>query len=263
MADILNMRDILAKAAAADCVEGSEDQLASDFSHRHADDLRYCAQWAKWLHWDGARWRQEPTLAVYDLARVVCKDYSRALDDRKLAHSKTVHGVVWLARSDRRHAAVVEQWDCNPWLLNTPNGTVALPQGRLQPHRKADYLTKVTAAKAGGECPRWQSFLDRIMGEDADLAAYLQRVAGYCLTGSTREHALFFCYGTGANGKGVFIEHAESGARRLRGHSADGDVLLQIATGIPPTSPACAAPGSYVRRKCRKSAGGMPSRSRR
>ena len=25
------------------------------------------------------------------------------------------------------------------------------------------------------------------------------------LTGSTREHALFFCYGTGANGKGVFI----------------------------------------------------------
>ena len=28
-------------------------------------------------------------------------------------------------------------------------------------------------------------------------------MAGYCLTGTIREHALFFAYGTGANGKGV------------------------------------------------------------
>lgn len=35
--------------------------------------------------------------------------------------------------------------------------------------------------------------------------SYLQRVAGYCLTGSIREHALFFLYGTGANGKSVFL----------------------------------------------------------
>src|SRR5262249_14374388 len=31
------------------------------------------------------------------------------------------------------------------------------------------------------------------------------RVAGYSLTGSTTEHALFFFYGTGSNGKGVFL----------------------------------------------------------
>ena len=30
-------------------------------------------------------------------------------------------------------------------------------------------------------------------------------MAGYALTGSTQEHALFFLYGTGANGKSVFI----------------------------------------------------------
>ena len=28
---------------------------------------------------------------------------------------------------------------------------------------------------------------------------------GYCLTGVTNEHALFFCYGTGANGKGTLL----------------------------------------------------------
>ncbi len=31
------------------------------------------------------------------------------------------------------------------------------------------------------------------------------RMAGYCLTGSTQEHALFFFYGTGSNGKSVFV----------------------------------------------------------
>ena len=32
----------------------------------------------------------------------------------------------------------------------------------------------------------------------------MQRVVGYCLTGLTSEQALFFIYGTGGNGKGVF-----------------------------------------------------------
>jgi putative DNA primase/helicase len=47
----------------------------------------------------------------------------------------------------------------------------------------------------------------RSMGSgDAFHRAYLQRVSGYCLTGNTREHAMFFFYGTGANGKSVFVE---------------------------------------------------------
>ena len=33
----------------------------------------------------------------------------------------------------------------------------------------------------------------------------MQRVAGYALTGLTTEHKLFFLYGTGRNGKSVFL----------------------------------------------------------
>src|SRR5205085_6290983 len=56
-----------------------------------------------------------------------------------------------------------------------------------------------------GECPTWRKFLIRVTAGDDEFARYLQRVVGYCLTGETGEHALFFLYGTGANGKSVFI----------------------------------------------------------
>jgi putative DNA primase/helicase len=51
----------------------------------------------------------------------------------------------------------------------------------------------------------WVAFLDRIAGGNVELVDFLQRVAGYSLTGVTREHALFFLYGTGANGKTTFL----------------------------------------------------------
>ena len=40
---------------------------------------------------------------------------------------------------------------------------------------------------------------------DKELVLFLQRMAGDRLTGSVVEHALFFGHGTGANGKGVFV----------------------------------------------------------
>ena len=58
---------------------------------------------------------------------------------------------------------------------------------------------------ANSACPRWRRFLDEVTAGDVELQAFLARVAGYGLTGSTREHALFFLYGTGANGKGTFL----------------------------------------------------------
>ena len=40
---------------------------------------------------------------------------------------------------------------------------------------------------------------------NTELINFLQRFLGYCLTGATSEHVLLFLYGTGANGKGVFL----------------------------------------------------------
>ncbi len=189
-------------------VWGTEDALALAFTRRYHRDWRYVAAWGRWLVWDGHRWRTEDTLAATDLIRSVCRHAAVHADNpkiaAKLASSGTVGGVERLARADRRHAATTAEWDADPWLLNTPGGVVDLKTGRQRPHDRADRMTKITTATPGGDCPIWRQFLVEITGGDAELQAYLQRMVGYCLTGVTSAHALFFLYGTGANGKSVF-----------------------------------------------------------
>lgn len=75
----------------------------------------------------------------------------------------------------------------------------------MRPHIPEDYFTKITAVGPRGDCPRFLAFLNSIADGDRELVAYLRRVFGYGLTGLTREHALFFGYGTGANGKSVLL----------------------------------------------------------
>jgi putative DNA primase/helicase len=86
--------------------------------------------------------------------------------------------------------------------------TVELRSGTTRPARPEDYITKIAAvapASAGTACPLWAAFLDRVTDHSVELQGFLQRFIGYCLTGSTIEHVLVFLYGTGANGKSVFV----------------------------------------------------------
>jgi putative DNA primase/helicase len=155
--------------------------------------------WNRWLQYDGVRWRIEETLGAFDLARKLCRE----ADD---ADAKTVAAVITLARADRRLAATSDQWDADPWRLGTPAGEIDLRTGKMFTPNPERYITKITAAAPGGDCLLWHKFLKDVTGGNADLRSFLQRVCGYALTGATSEDALFFFYGTGANGKSVFLK---------------------------------------------------------
>jgi putative DNA primase/helicase len=187
----------------------SDESLALTFAERHADDLRFVVKFGQWLSWTGQYWRLDDTLHAFDLSRAICREAAASCNKLNtatgVASAKTVAGVERLAKADRRMAATADQWDTDPWLLNTPGGVIDLRTGNMRPHRPDDYMTKVTTVAPGGACPIFYTFINRITGGDVDLGNYLKRLFGYGLTGITREHVLAFLYGRGANGKSVLL----------------------------------------------------------
>jgi putative DNA primase/helicase len=192
--------------------EFSDESLALRFAGHHANDLRYVDVWSKWLIWDGRRWGNDETRRAFDFARAECRSTAVECESNtnstlpsRIASAKTVAATISLARADRRLAATVDQWDADPWFLNTPEGIVDLTTGESRPALPEDYMTKMTAVAPGGDCQRFLLFLDEVTGGDTTLVEFFQRMFGYCISGSTREHGLFFLYGTGANGKSVLL----------------------------------------------------------
>jgi putative DNA primase/helicase len=106
-----------------------------------------------------------------------------------------------VARSDR--PVLPADLDANPWYLNCPNGTLDLRVGRLQQHRRDDLLTKLcpTAFNPDAECPVFLRALNGIFEGDRELIGYVQRFAGYSLTGDVRDDVIPIAHGVGSNGK--------------------------------------------------------------
>jgi P4 family phage/plasmid primase-like protien len=103
--------------------------------------------------------------------------------------------------------AGADDFDRDTMLIGTPGGTVDLRTGTIRPARREDLITRQTSiAPARGKPALWLRFLDDVFAGDAEMIAFMQRAAGYALTGETREHKLLFLYGTGRNGKSVFLD---------------------------------------------------------
>ena len=193
--------------AAADALSASstEDGVALAFALRYRDALRFSHRHGRWFGWDGARWHEEPTDLAYEFARRLARE-ANVDGTRLLAKSSFAAGVERFARSDRALAMRGDEWDADPWLLGTPGGTVDLRTGELRPADPAELITRSTlVAPIEGEPVLWRSFLHQVTQGDEERELFLRQAAGYALTGDTREECLFFCYGSGGNGKGTFI----------------------------------------------------------
>jgi putative DNA primase/helicase len=198
--------------------EYAEDLLAHEVVERYGDSMRYVEVWGKWFVWNGVCWREDDTGRVIDeYVRTVCRERSNQIgrgnrkSDKtiaaKLMSCATIHSVRKLAQSIRPVAATVDQWDSDPWLLNTPGGVVDLRTGKLGEHHHDDYMTKITTVAPDWNCPTplFDKFLDRVMKSDQEFIAYATRMFGYSLTGLVTEHVICFGYGEGRNGKGVLL----------------------------------------------------------
>lgn len=191
------------------------------FAFRYGGRVRYVNAWG-WLMWDGARWRRDDNGELCRMAKDTARSiYAEAQtagtddDAKKLAAWASVSqsmpkldAMLKAAQSEEMIAARAGDFDRDDWLLNCANGMVDLRTGTLQRHDRDKLITKLAPVDfdPNAPCDLWRDFLFTTFGEDAELIAFVRRAVGYTLTGNTGEQCLFFCYGTGANGKSTFLE---------------------------------------------------------
>jgi len=199
----------------------NESAERAQFFKQYENSMIYVKSWNTWLEWRDGRWQDDETGVALHLARNICKKASTEAQKRSdlgqkaqkiatvLSSRKMFTNVSGICQTDPRHAAIPAQFDADPWILNTPDGVVDLKTGDMRPARRDDYSRKTTAVSPGGACPVWQKFLHKATAGDVELMSYMQRVAGYFLSGSTAEQIFFFVYGTGGNGKGTFQHQIE------------------------------------------------------
>lgn len=187
----------------------SDDDLALAFVRANGVDWRHVISMG-WLHWTGSVWKRDDVNLVRERVRQTCRaaaaGIEAAREARRIASDKTIAAVLRVASSDPMIACHVDALDTHPMLLNTPKGLLDLDTGEVVSHDPNRLITQITGASVESGCPRWMQFLSEITGSDADLQHYLARLAGYCLTGSTREQIFAFLHGSGANGKSVFLQ---------------------------------------------------------
>jgi putative DNA primase/helicase len=185
-------------------LEVSEDAIALEFTRQNAGKLRFDHNIGKWYQWLHTHWAVTDVPVAFHFAREIGRRLGAG--KRATCKSSVAGGAEKFARADPEHAVVSSIWDADPWLLGTPSGTLDLRIGKMHQPRKEENITKLTGcAPENKPAERWLRFLHDATRGDEEMMVYLQRIAGYCLTGLTNEHALFFIYGPGGNGKSVFL----------------------------------------------------------
>ena len=203
---------------------------AERFVDEHSEGVMYIPN-VGWYAWAGAHWSEDKSETIVQRAletmrRQTAEAFAATDDNRakriafalKSEGSQRIRGALELARSNPRVVASLDTLDAHPMLLNVANGTLDLTEGILRPHRAEDLLTTNSGVTydPSAAAPLFTRFLeetftvhvaDRIdKHETRSLIAYVQRIAGYILTGSTGEQVVLLFYGTGENGKSVLIE---------------------------------------------------------
>jgi putative DNA primase/helicase len=182
----------------------TQDAIALAFTERHRNQLRFCHHTGKWFLWNSTIWQRQETQLAFHYARTLCRD----VGGKKLTRAADAAAVERFARADPALAVTREKWDRDKYLLGTPSGTVNLKTGELRAAQQDDFITRSTSVTPSDqvECTKWIEFIGNVTCGSEDLANYLQRYFGYCLTGDTGEHSLLFCYGKGGNGKGALLK---------------------------------------------------------
>lgn len=183
-----------------------------DFISRNGGGVRY-ARGLGFLVWDGKIWTSG-SAKVREALHLMGAELIASGEDanRKLAlkalTNRSIDAVMKELPSVPGVPADAQDFDARHDLLSVSNGTINLRTGQMHPHTPNDLITKRLDVDfyPDASATRWDRFLTEVFPEHPELPAFMRRLVGYGITGSTSEHCFAFMHGQGSNGKSVFLD---------------------------------------------------------
>jgi putative DNA primase/helicase len=193
---------------------------AARFEYRHGDEFLY-TQAVGWLAYKNGLWTEDKTAkadqAMVHAIGLIAEEASLADDEeaqekiRKFAQSSKSNSKInaALERASKLESIARDyaEFDRFENFFHCSNGEFDLETGTLVPHSPDFLATKGSKVKydPSAACPGFERYLHEAMGGNENLIAYLRRCAGYTLTVSTGEAAMFILTGPSGTGKTTFL----------------------------------------------------------
>jgi putative DNA primase/helicase len=205
----------ITESISPELIEFSDDHLAKVWAASAGKDWLYCHGWECWMHWDGSRWAIDRKRSVTNIVSDYLNSAAAWREAGQLSYKdrRSLGGVDKSARVLKRAstlptiAMLPEDFDSDPFLLGTPDGTIDLRTGEMMTPVREHYITRQTSVSPKPmPTPHWDKVIDRCTRGDPEMRKYYQRWAGYILTGDCREEAFLFVHGAGNSGKSKFID---------------------------------------------------------
>ena len=219
----------------------------------HGARLRYLLETKdSWLQWTDVFWKRVSQTVIKGLSKDVPASFLQEAIQLPLGPDKSflkrhaaksssngkLDAAIELFKSEPGIGISISDLDNHDYLFAVQNGIIDLKTGNFLPPDPALLITQVagTVFDKNATCPRWEKFLDQVMGGDPSLSIYLQRAIGYAMTGSIKEQCLFFAYGFGANGKSTFLNVVRALFGDL-GMQSSSETLMETKRSSSGTSP--------------------------
>lgn len=205
-------------------------QYLRDFVAGQGSGVKYSAETGFYILEDGI-WRRDVSERIRHAAQDVARDLAALARDARIEASKETadakikgfakamsdharytqssRGIDSMVRELRPMVAVaLTDFDKHHHLLAVKNGVVDLRTGELLPHDPAYLITRQVAHvyRPDAQAPRWMQFLTEVFPGQPAMPGYMQRLAGYGITGETDEQCFVIFYGRGSNGKSVYTD---------------------------------------------------------
>ena len=185
-------------------LDAEQQRIAAHIVTTQGDVMKWNVSQKKWMVFSGDIWET----VEYDAGFWAAAEWAKKTQAKGAKSVDFPSGVSRYLRNTPGMLVTDGDFNKGAWIAGVPGGTLNLRAGVLVPAKASDMISKRFSAVPDGRVPipHWLRFLGEATQGDSGMADFLQRWAGYCLTGDVRMHKFVYLWGPGGNGKSLFVE---------------------------------------------------------